>query len=78
MNWIKNIESIMKKNGSGQCPFCQGMNTDYTIKKVVKDYGYCVIWCNDCKKAVNLSRVRVESSQIRNRALPDNLSFTSV
>ncbi len=73
--WLKNLESIFNNNTPNACPCCGSKNTDYSAKKVQGDYGYCVIWCNDCKSAYNASRVRITDNLKTGNIIPLGLRF---
>ncbi len=75
MKWLKNIESIAKTANSGICPYCGSNDTNYSTKKISKDFGYCVIWCNKCKKATNISRIEIDEKISHNIEIPDDLIF---
>ena len=57
----KNLKFIIDKNTPGNCPFCNSINTDYSMHVMgdKTNMGYGVIWCNDCKNAFHISRIRV-------------------
>ena len=57
MKWINSINQISNKNSPGNCPVCGSDNTDYTAKVVFENYGYMIVWCNDCKHACYISRM---------------------
>lgn len=73
MEWLKNIENIINTGKVGTCPVCKSENTDYNAKKVVDDWGYMVVWCNDCKHHHVVSRMKVDSSYKTNQNIPENL-----
>ena len=75
MKWLKNIEQIATDNTAGVCPYCQSNDTEYSAKEVANGFGYAVIWCNRCKHAFNLSRIRVDKNTITNKAIPTELIF---
>ncbi len=75
MKWLKNIEQIATDNTAGVCPYCQSNDTEYSARKVEKEFGYAVIWCNHCKHAFNLSRLRINKNMITNKAIPSELIF---
>ena len=64
LKWIKNLESIIDKNTPGNCPVCNTINTYYSMHIIdnKKNMGYGVIWCNDCKNAFHISRIKVSSN----------------
>lgn len=75
MRWLKNIENIAEKNAPGKCPFCNSLNTDYSAIRIKNEYGYCVIWCNDCKHAFNVSRISITEGMNVGKSIPNNLIF---
>lgn len=76
MKWLKNIESIALNNTPGKCPCCGSFNTEYNaIKLIDNNYGYCVIWCNDCKNAFNVSRMKILQNTITDKKIPNDLKF---
>lgn len=75
MKWLKNLESIFNNNTPDACPCCGSKNTEYSAQKVQNDYGYCVIWCNDCKSAYNVSRMKVTDDLITNKKIPVGLNY---
>ena len=75
MKWLKNIEEIATDNTAGVCPYCKSDDTEYSAKEVANGFGYAVIWCNQCKHAFNLSRIKIDGNIITNKAIPDDLIF---
>lgn len=75
MEWLNNIESVLKNKNSGMCPFCKSSNTNYSADKVNDDYGYCVVWCNDCKRALNISIMKISDDMVTNNEIPKDLIF---
>ena len=75
MKWLKNIENIATKNTPGKCPHCGSLNTDYNAIKLHNEYGNCVIWCNDCKNAFNVSRMKITQDTNTNKLIPKDLKF---
>ena len=76
LKWIKNLESIIDKNTTGICPFCNSINTDYSMH-IIDDktnMGYGVIWCNNCKSAFHISRIKV-SPNMKNTLVPEGLKY---
>ena len=47
LKWIKNLESIIDKNTPGICPFCNSINTDYSMHiiddKTNMGYGVMIV-----------------------------------
>ena len=74
--WAKNLKSIIADNDAGVCPHCSSENTDYSIKNTLGDVGYADIWCNDCKKAVHISRMSVFGIKSKGKAdVPKGLIY---
>ena len=76
LKWANNLKSIIDKNNPGNCPVCNGINTDYSMHIIDdKTYmGYGVIWCNDCKNAFHISRIKV-SPNMKNIPVPEGLKY---
>ena len=57
------------------CPYCKSENVNYTLKIVDEKskMGYGAIWCNDCKKAFHISRIKVDEEIIKE--IPSDLEF---
>ena len=77
MKWIENLKSIANKNSSGNCPFCNSINTDFAYQPIEKDdiRGYGAVWCDDCKKAFSLSRVDLTNEKENIKPIPEGLIF---
>ena len=75
MNWLKNIENIAKNNTPGVCTHCGSVKTDYSAIEVSGGYGYAIIWCNECKHAFNLSRIKITDETNKNKKIPNDLIF---
>lgn len=75
MKWLKNIENIANNNSPGACPFCKSEDTDYSIKAIKRNYGYGVVWCNSCKKAFFISRIKASNERIINKNIPTDLVY---
>ena len=76
LKWANNLKSIIDKNNPGNCPVCNGINTDYSMH-IIDDktnMGYGVIWCNDCKNAFHISRIKV-SPNMKNIPVPEGLKY---
>ncbi len=73
--WIKCIKNMTANSTPGECPCCKSKNTDFRYTAVMNDgYGYCDIWCNDCKHAFHISRIKVPADA-ENKTVPDNLIY---
>jgi len=77
MNWLNNLKSISLKKISGECPFCKSNNTDYTFTEISNGMGCGTIWCNNCRKAYHISRMKIQNGYKLNDRIPDNLIFTN-
>ena len=75
MKWLKNIENISSKGIVGFCPYCNSENTDYSTTKIIDDMGYLTMWCNDCKHAFNISRLKITPNLENEKRTPSNLIF---
>lgn len=75
MKWIDNLKSVVENSETGECPFCNSYNMDYSLTICDKEnsMGYGVIWCNECKKAYHISRIKVEKEH--NNPIPQDLVF---
>ena len=76
LKWAKNLKSIFDKNTPSNCPFCNSINTDYSMH-IIDDktnMGYGVIWCNNCKSAFHISRIKV-SPNMKNTLVPEGLKY---
>ena len=47
----------------------------YRIVRVNESVGYADVWCNDCKKAYHISRMKISPDMIVEKALPDDLIY---
>lgn len=58
-NWIKLISGLDNVD-TLQCPNCYEKDIDYLyIGDEYTRIGYLQIWCNNCKKAIHISRVKI-------------------
>ena len=76
MKWIKNLNSLAVNGNVGQCPFCNSDDTDSSFITINKKsgMGYEVIWCNKCKHAFRVSRIKV-SNEMEEKEIPKDLIF---
>lgn len=76
LKWIENLKSIIDKNTPGNCPVCNSINTVYSMHIIDNktNMGYGVIWCNDCKNAFHISRIKV-SLNMKNTLVPEGLKY---
>jgi len=75
MKWIDNIKNVTDGNPPGRCPCCGSLRTDYTAVPISGDLGYCTVWCNDCKRAYNISRIRITKDMAVSHKIPNDLIF---
>lgn len=75
MKWLDNITNIIATHNTGKCPFCNSENTDYRIINLSSDIGYGDVWCNDCKKAFHISRMKISEDIIKNSEIPKSLNY---
>lgn len=74
MKWIQNIEALTTTGTVGACPYCKSNNTDYNATKITSDnMGYLIIWCNNCKHAYVLSRMKITPELKTNQLVPNDL-----
>lgn len=76
MKWLKNLQLLSNSNDTGQCPFCDSYNTDYAVN-IIDDktmMGYGAIWCNDCRKAFHISRMKI-SKDMKTNPIPKDIKF---
>lgn len=73
--WIRNIENISINNEVGECPFCCSNDTNYCDVEVNNGYGYEIIWCNNCKNACHISRIKITAQSHTNINIPKDLKF---
>ena len=74
IDWTNKIENITLNEKPGKCPNCGSENTDYKYTTIKDVWGCCDIWCNDCKHAKHISRVR-EISNNSDKQIPENLIY---
>lgn len=75
MKWLENIINIMRSHKAGKCPCCGHENTDYRLLEISNGNGYGDVWCNDCKKAFHISRIKISKTDIREQQLPTKLKY---
>lgn len=56
-------------------PFCYSDDTDYTLIGEIDGYGYDEIWCNNCKSAYHLSRIKILEEYNINKIVPKDLKY---
>ncbi len=75
MKWLDNLESVANYKKSGICPFCGSADTDYSFFGSIGSMGFGLIWCNNCRKAYHMSRVKVVEGFKLNKDIPKGLDF---
>ncbi len=75
MKWIKNLESVAKTGNPGECPYCKSKNTAYALSIDDEEtlMGHGAVWCEDCRKAFHISRIKVDSKYVKE--IPKNLLY---
>ena len=58
-----------------ECPDCGAKEVRIAFKAVSGEYGYTVIWCENCNHAAVISRSKNENYFNRCKTIPDNLIF---
>lgn len=51
------------------CPNCHGSQTHATFKHIRNNHGYIVVWCDNCKHGIHISRAK------NNGDIPSNLDI---
>ena len=75
MKWLDNVTNIVQSRNAGKCPHCGSENTDYRLIEISNGNGYGDIWCNDCKSAFHISRMKVSKEIIKDIKLPSSLNY---
>ena len=75
MKWLENMKNIAIDGTPGKCPMCGSQNTDYTCTVVNGKDGYMDIWCNDCKRAHHISRMKIADNMKTFNAIPEGLKY---
>ncbi len=75
--WFKNLINIQDNGIVGRCPKCSSENTDYTTRIVDEEtsIGYGVVWCNDCKSSLYISRMTVAKDKWSEKEFPKDIDF---
>jgi hypothetical protein len=56
--WLKLLPWENKE--ATTCPNCSALSIDYLfIGDQAKRIGFCLIWCNECLKGINISRTNI-------------------
>ena len=75
MKWLDNVTNIVRSHNAGKCPYCGSENTDYRLIEISNGNGCGDIWCNDCKSAFHISRMKVSKEIIKDIKLPISLNY---
>ena len=73
--WLNNLETLAKTGNVGNCPFCGSNNTDYNSTKVSGDYGFAILWCNECMQSYIISRLKITNDMKTDQPIPDSLGY---
>lgn len=73
IKWLKIVNDFRDNKDSFECPYCKSKNIGIQAKKVF-DVGYMVIWCNDCKKGIYISRM-LNPIREQNDKIPDDIQW---
>lgn len=65
-----------KTNNAPICPMCGGKSINYSFIQLdeEKKTGFGVVWCDDCKSAIHISRMKVADHSLE-KEIPNNLRF---
>lgn len=76
MKWLQNLEMVANNKGTGSCPCCQSNKTEYGVQvdNHEKMMGHGVIWCNDCKRAFLVSRMKIDDERYI-KEIPSDLIY---
>lgn len=72
--WMDILLKI-SKSPDCSCPDCGTKKVRIAFKAISDDFGYTVIWCENCKHAAIVSRSKDENYFNRCETIPDNLIF---
>mgnify|MGYP007006883306 FL=1 len=75
MQWSENLKNMLAGKQIGNCPYCGSMKTDFSLTTVSDGMGYCVLWCNTCKHACYLSRIKTEGLLGEEKEIPKGLKY---
>ncbi len=75
MKWLENIKNVSSGREPGKCPICGSDNTDYALHIVNEktSMGFGVIWCKDCKRGFNMSRMKINKNDVHIKEIPDGI-----
>jgi transcription elongation factor Elf1 len=75
-SWRSNFENAEKNKKSGECPYCKSGKTNYAFHKFTKDnWGCGAVWCENCKAAFYISRMKVSDEILKPIEIPKNLIY---
>lgn len=72
--WLDVLAKI-SQSPDCNCPVCNSLNVHVAFKNVSGEWGYTVIWCEDCKHAGIVSRSKKEKYFHSCDVIPKNLVF---
>ena len=69
-DWVKALINLTEEK-EGKCPKCGRKNLDYgyVILNQENQSGYGAVWCNDCRHAFCLSRIKLNGNENENKIL---------
>lgn len=76
MKWLHNLEMIANNKGTGLCPYCDSDKTEYGVHIDDKEkmMGHGVVWCNACKHAFLVSRIKIDDERYI-KEIPSDLTY---
>lgn len=75
MKWMKNIENLSNSENLGYCPFCNSDRVRFRYVDIDNEMGFGDIWCDDCKHAYHISRMKKIINYGNAEKLPNNLIY---
>lgn len=77
--WVRALINLTGGE-EGKCPECGGKYLDYgyVILNQENQSGYGAVWCNNCRHAFCLSRIKLNGNEAKNKIvdkLPEDLNF---
>ena len=74
--WLNNIEELATTGKAGRCPYCSSSSVDFGYVEVGSSgYGYGCIWCDKCKHAIHLDRVKISELKDLGKEIPNGLIY---
>ena len=76
-NWLDYLLNLQDGKNEGICPYCGSKNlgAGFIVVKPDSRLGHGSIWCNDCKNAYHLSRMKVAENLPIVEELPTGLKY---